>query len=234
VTASAPAPPGFRLFYLDDSGSPNDGHIVFSWIEVTPAGWREGLRHWLDLRKQLYIDFQIPPSAELHAAPLIGGRKMPSTNGAVNASKAKRRLVVQRSLEAIGQNPAAAVGAVHRLTSARGSAYHRERGLVYDALIQHLAQRLEDADEFAAVFMDGDGSDQTYFRAHRDMKLADRRIIEDPIFQASHVSQWVQMADLVAWTAYQSLKPSPARTHTQTWYEDYLSPRDVNGGPIRI
>lgn len=225
---------GYRLFYLDDSGSPNDGHIVYSWIEVTPSCWRGGLRHWLDLRKQLYAEFQIPPPAELHAAPLIGGRKMPSTNGAVNASKSKRKRVVRNALEAIGKNPDVSVGAVWRITDARGSAYHRERGAVYDALIQHFSQRLETTDEFASVFMDGDGSDQTYFRAHRNMKLADRRIIEDPIFQASHVSQWVQMADLVAWTAYQSLRPNPEKDFAATWYNDYLLGRDVNGGPVSI
>lgn len=69
MSTTTPDPPGFRLFYLDDSGSPNDGHIVFSWIEVTPSRWREGLRHWLDLRKELYAEFQVPPAEELHAAP---------------------------------------------------------------------------------------------------------------------------------------------------------------------
>jgi len=234
VNATTSNAAGFRLFYLDDSGSPNDGHIVFSWIEVTPACWRGGLRHWLDLRKELYAEFQIPPSAELHAAPLIGGRKMPSTNGAVNASKGKRRRVVRDALAAIGQNADVSVGAVYRITSARGAAYHHERGLVYDALIQQLTQRLENAGEFASVFMDGDGSDQTYFRAHRNMKLGDRRIIEDPIFQASHVSQWVQMADLVAWTAYQSLKPNPDKDFATSWYSDYLVSRDPRGGPTPI
>ncbi|GAA2500614.1 DUF3800 domain-containing protein [Terrabacter carboxydivorans] len=234
MNAPIPSTPGFRLFYLDDSGSPNDGHIVFSWVEVTPSCWRGGLRHWLDLRKQLYADFQIPPAAELHAAPLVGGRKMPSTNGEVNASKSKRRRAVRQALDAIGQNTDIAVGAVYRITDARGRAYHRERGVVYDDLIQHFTRRLEEADEFASVAMDGDGSDPTYFRAHRNMKLADRRIIEDPIFQASHVSQWVQIADLVAWTAYQSLNPNPTKTFARTWYDDFLRGRDVNGGPLQI
>lgn len=234
MSTTTPDPPGFRLFYLDDSGSPNDGHIVFSWIEVTPSRWREGLRHWLDLRKELYAEFQVPPAEELHAAPLIGGRKSPSTNHAVNASKSLRRQIARNALHAVGQNPAVGVGTVYRITSARGSDYHRERGAVYQAMIEHLTRRLEDTGELAAVFMDGDGSDATYFRAHRNMKLADRRIIEDPIFQASHVSQWVQMADLVAWTAYQSLNPHPSKTIALNWYNSYLLASDVNSGPLAV
>ena len=60
------------------------------------------------------------------------------------------------------------------------------------------------------------------------------QIIEDPIFQASHVSQWVQMADLVAWSAYQSLNPNPGATFARSWYYDYLRAKDVNGGPLAI
>jgi hypothetical protein len=42
-----------RLFYVDDSGAPNTGWVVYSWIECAVADWRHGLRWWLDLRKRL-------------------------------------------------------------------------------------------------------------------------------------------------------------------------------------
>jgi Protein of unknown function (DUF3800) len=84
------------------------------------------------------------------------------------------------------------------------------------------------------IFMDGDGSDQGYYSAHRALKLADRHVIEDPLFQVSHRSQWVQMADLVAWSAYQALQRSPDRRFAWNWYDDYLAAHDANGGPVAL
>jgi hypothetical protein len=63
--------------------------------------------------------------------------------------------------------------------------------------------------------------------------LAYRNIIEDPLFQPSHRSQWVQMADIVAWNAYQNLRRAPERRLAWDWY-DLVRPRDVNGGPIEM
>jgi hypothetical protein len=225
---------GFRLFYIDDSGSPNDGYIVYSWIEVTPGCWALGLRHWLDLRKQLYAAYQIPPAAEIHTTKLIGGRKMPSTAGSFNASKGQRRALVREALESIGQNANVRLGSVYRVTASRGSSYNAERADLYDQLVKHLDGRLTAADEYATIFMDGDGSDPTYFRAHRALKLSTRRIVEDPLFQHSHVSQWVQMADLVAWTTYQAVQQHPGKRFAWSWYDDYLRGSDVNGQPMEL
>jgi hypothetical protein len=84
------------------------------------------------------------------------------------------------------------------------------------------------------IFMDGDGSAHGYYAAHRGLKLADRHIIEDPLFQVSHRSQWVQMADLAAWSAYHGLLRTPRRRFAWEWYGTYLGARDVNGGPISL
>lgn len=225
---------GFRLFYIDDSGSPNDGYIVYSWIEVTPACWPAGLRHWLDLRKQLYTTYQVPPATEIHTTKLIGGRAMPAIGGSLNTSKALRRDFVRDALAGIGHNSDVRIGGVYRVTPARGKAYTAERAAVYQLLVEHLDTRLAAANEFAMIFMDGDGSDPTYFREHRALKLASRRILEDPLFQHSHVSQWVQMADLVAWTTYQALEQHPSKKFAWPWYDDYLRGSDVNGGPVPL
>jgi hypothetical protein len=84
------------------------------------------------------------------------------------------------------------------------------------------------------IFIDGDGSEQRCYNAHRRLELSDRRIIEDPLFQASHRSQWVQMADLAAWTAYQGIVRAENRRFAWNWYTTYLVERDVHGGPIAV
>jgi len=62
-------------------------YAVFAWIESTFPNWTRGLRAWLDLRKSLYAQYQIPPSAELHATKFISGRGNPSQDPGVNMSK---------------------------------------------------------------------------------------------------------------------------------------------------
>jgi hypothetical protein len=223
-----------RLFYVDDSGAPSTGFVVYSCIETTFEDWRTGLRAWLDLRQDLYATYKIPASVELHATNLVGGRGYPSTDPAVNASKQARSEVMQRALAAIGDAGDLRVRTVYRLTAARGSSYQAEREALYAAFIEHLDVRLELAGELGMVVMDGDGTASGYYNAHRALKLAKRRIIEDPFFQTSHRSQWVQMADLAAWTAYQALLRHPTKQFAWGWYDRHLSGADVNGGPVAL
>jgi hypothetical protein len=100
--------------------------------------------------------------------------------------------------------------------------------------VAHLDERCGRVGEYGMVFMGGDGSAHSYYAAHRSLKLADRYIIEDPLFQASHRSQWVQMADVAAWSAYQGLVRLPGRRFAWDWYTRYLAARDVNGGPLAV
>lgn len=82
--------------------------------------------------------------------------------------------------------------------------------------------------------MNGDGTDTGYAKAHRELKLATRSIIEDPLFQGSHLSQPVQVADLTAWTTYQHLLRHPGKRQFWGWYEQYLRALDVNRGPLAL
>lgn len=222
-----------RLFYSDDSGYVDTGFIVYSWIELPVHRWKSGLRSWLDLRKRLYHEYQIPADKELHTTKFVNGRERISTNPSVNSSKAKRREVMRLALETIGNTQGLEVGTVYRRTTDRGSAYHRGRVELYGKLIDHLDARLCSSGELGMMFMDGNGSDPTYQKAHRDLKLADRSIIEDPMFQGSHNSQWVQMADIVAWTTYQHLLRYPGKEFAWSWYDDHLKTADRNG-PIEL
>lgn len=176
---TAASPPEVRLIYVDDSGAHDTGFVVYSWIELTIQGWRSGLRNWLDLRKQLYADYKIPPATELHATKLVGGRGEPSTDPKVNASKKDRRQVVRLALESIGSTAGLNVGTVYQTTTATGPAYARERDELYRRLVDRLDTRLGAVGELGMVFMDGDGTANGYYAAHRSMKLAHRSIIED-------------------------------------------------------
>jgi hypothetical protein len=223
-----------RLFYVDDSGSVDTGYVVYSWIETTSQGWRHALRAWLNLRKDLYAKYQIPPSHELHATKFVPGRQNPSLDPAFNRSKQARSDVMKRALTAIGSTGHMGVGTVFRRTRATGSAYHLERASLYAAFVRHLDTRLATDDELGLVFMDGDDHDSVYRDAHRDLDLSTRRVVEDPLFQGSHRSQPVQMADLVAWTAYQSLLQHPGKQYAWSWYDKFLRGADVNGYPLEL
>ncbi len=223
-----------RLFYIDDSGAEETRWVVYSWIECAAQDWRKGLRTWLDLRKQLHARYSIEPSYELHAVKFIPGRGNPSTDPAWNRQKHLRSAVVEEALTAIGQCGHLGVGTVYRQTGAGGSKYAQARADVYLELVKHLEQRLASADEMGIIFIDGDGTDPSYRRAHRGLKLGQRHIIEDPLFHKSHESQWIQMADFAAYTAYQGLQQHSGKKYAWSWYNDYLGQCDVNGSPLEV
>ncbi|MGP9613777.1 DUF3800 domain-containing protein [Brachybacterium sp. AOP42-B2-9] len=52
------------------------------------------------------------------------------------------------------------------------------------------------------LVMDGDGTDTSYIAAHHELPIATRSLLEDPGSQHSSRSQWVQIADLIAYAAY--------------------------------
>lgn len=223
-----------RLFYVDDSGSVATGYVVYSWIECDVEEWRVGLKCWLELRRALYVRHRIPPAYELHASQFVNGRGRPSTDPEWNLSKQARWSVTEELLATIGGCPQLRVGTVYRKTAARGHDYHLERDALYVALIRHLDDRLTGDDELGLVFMDGDGTANGYYAAHRGLRLSRRRVIEDPLFQASHRSQWVQMADLVAYAGYHALLRHPAKSFMVDWYDRFLKGCDTNGGPLAL
>ncbi|MCK2241252.1 MULTISPECIES: DUF3800 domain-containing protein [unclassified Crossiella] len=97
-------------------------------------------------------------------------------------------------------------------------------------LVTALDLRLAENDEYGLIIMDGDGTDPSYRGAHRSLKLATRRIVEDPAFQGSHLSQLVQLADLVAYSAYMHVLRQPAKQLMWDWYPDLLGGSCMVGG----
>ncbi len=227
-------PPTVRLFYVDDSGSERTGWAVHSWVECTAVGWRAGLRDWLSLRRALYRDHQIPADYELHASKFVGGRGNPSRDPNWNRMKHLRSLVAEQALMAISASHHLRVGTVHRRDTGRRHAHSDAAASLYAGLVNHIDARLRTADEFGLIVVDGNGTDGSYYRPHRALRLDDRHVIEDPLFQESHRSQWVQMADLVAYAAYVHLLRPPSKQFAWNWYDRHLRRSDVNGRPVRL
>ncbi|MEU4675105.1 DUF3800 domain-containing protein [Amycolatopsis sp. NPDC023774] len=126
------------------------------------------------------------------------------------------------------------MGAVYRHTAERRKKYAIERDATYGGLVDHLDTRLTGAGEHGFIVMDGNGTGDAYYAAHRGLKLNARNLIEDPFFVAAHRSAWVQMADLVAWTTYQGLQQHQGKRFAWGWYDEYLRGCDVNGGPLEV
>ncbi|MCU1481139.1 MAG: hypothetical protein JWQ19_1925 [Subtercola sp.] len=167
------------MLYVDDSGSETSGLIIYGWIECTPERWRNALRGILELRKALYRDYSVPPAAELHATKFVNGRSRISTvDAAIDPTEWKPlgRAIAVDCLEFLAACTDLKVGCVFRRTPARGSEYYGQRASVYQALVTLWNDEHRAADSYAFVSMDGDGSDPSYFAAHRSLELDARHI----------------------------------------------------------
>ena len=212
----------FRWYYVDDSGSPQNGWIVYGFVEVGAEDWCASMEHWLEFRKYLLTAYSINTHFELHAHQFINGRGDPSRDAAWNRQKALRHQVAVEVLQAVARMPGVRVGAVVRQTDARRDAYAREQQDVYRCFLELASDRLRAAGEYGTVIMDGDGTDSRYVTVHRQLKLDQRRIIETPAHQQSHKSYLVQAADLVSYVAYQAVLQDPARIVLHEWFYDHL------------
>lgn len=209
-----------RLFYIDDSGAQSSELVVYGWVELSVTEWRPALRSWLDWRKALNDSIGLPASYELHATKFANGRGRP-TKTDWDHSKANRSRVMVEALSTIAALPGVSAGAVFRDTE--GTGYFDAKAALYADLVTMIDVRLVDTGRHGFVIMDGDGTDPSYRQAHRNL-------VEDPFFQGSHLSQWVQVADLVAYAAYQSVLRAPGKELMWDWYPDLLGARCTNGG----
>lgn len=224
-----------HLFYMDDSGDPSSGLVVFGWVEFRPDRWASALGGWLELRKRLARDFGVAVQTELHATEYVNGR------GRISRSVPEKHLhdgiaywkdfgrdLANECLEALRCSEGLSVGAVWK----RGdpSQIAQLKRDTYRALIGSLEVKLRSENSLGLIFMDGDGTDTLYRAAHRSLPLKQRHVIEDAVHLDSRHSQLVQMADLVAWSANAHIDRHAGNEFAWDWYERYLSERD----PLRL
>lgn len=228
-----------RLIYVDDSGHPQSGLVVYGWVEFAPDRWSSVLRTWLDMRKRLWRDMGVPVVQELHTTEYVNGRGRISQrfpdhhrHQGVEHWKDFGRQVAAECLETLRSCEGLAIGAVFRRGLPQDLGATRRE--TYIALINRIEAELAASDALGMVFMDGDGSDPSYRKAHRTLKLDQRRVIEDAIHLDSRHSQLEQMADLAAWTAYASLDRHQGNTFAWDWYSRFLAERDPRRGPEAI
>ncbi|MCQ8828780.1 DUF3800 domain-containing protein [Streptomyces malaysiensis] len=122
----------------------------------------------------------------------------------------------------ISAMPGTRAGAVWRNTTKKGRAYYDERTAVYAALLADIDSRLGADGDHGIIVMDGTGTDRSYQREHRKLRLAARNIVEDPWFIDSRTSQPVQAADLLAYTAYQVVQRHPGKDYMWDWWSRQL------------
>jgi hypothetical protein len=223
-----------RLFYIDDSGYGPTGWAVYGWVEVEITEWRHGLRPWLDFRMRLDATTKIPVTYEFHATDFLNKGSRPSRDASWNGEYKNRWTVTTDALDVIAGTPCLSVGAVYRKTDDRGRQFHRHTIDLYRKLVEKIDSDLSAKGDVGIVVMDGDGTADSYVTAHRGLKLATRSIIEDPMFQHSHRSQWVQIADLIAYVAYQSLLRAPQKPFAWNWYKDHLTGPDPARNPQQL
>lgn len=225
-----------RMIYIDDSGHPPSGMVVYGWIEFSPDHWGSVLRGWLDSRKMLWREYRVAIQQELHTTDYVNGRGRISKNipdrhvhNGTEFWKDFGREVAVQCLDTLRCSEGLVVGAVYRKGDPADLADTKRE--LYRDLIMRFENGLAATDSLGVVVMDGDGSDSSYRSTHRQLKLDERRIIEDAIHLDSKSSQLVQMADLVAWSAYATVDRHPRNEFAWGWYEKYLAERDPNRQP---
>lgn len=223
-----------RLYYVDDSGDPRFGWAVYGWVSCSPVGWRIALRKWLEFRKRLWREYSIPIAKELHATDFINGRGRLSVDPSITHWKDFGREVALECLAFVRDCSEIEVGSAVRQTQEVGAAYSAEKAALYEKVVRLWDANAADRNAFVLITMDGDGSDQSYFKAHRRLPLDTRHVIEDPIFHDSKRSQWAQIADLVAFTAYAHADRHAKNQYAWLWYEEFLSSSDPNTRPLSL
>jgi len=220
-----------RLIYIDDSGHPGSGLVIYGWIEFSPDRWAAVLKSWLDTRKRLWREYAIAVTEELHTTQYVNGRGRISkavpdrhVHDGVEYWKDFGREVATECLETLRSTEGLSVGAVWRRGAPTEIAKTRREA--YADLVARFEDELRTTRSLALLFMDGDGSDASYRSTHRSLRLSDRRVIEDAIHLDSRTSQLTQMADLVAWSASAHVDRVSGNEFAWNWYERFLSERD--------
>ncbi|MDO4897857.1 MAG: DUF3800 domain-containing protein [Rothia sp. (in: high G+C Gram-positive bacteria)] len=227
-----------KMIYIDDSGRPQSGLVVYGFVEFSLTNWLNVMKAWLDFRKDLWKRYRIPVDKELHTTEFANGRgdlskNFPDEFRSSDGTPYKKDFgqhIARLCLTQIASIQGVRVGAVFR--QSQPEALGQTRTELYRELIKDLNGRLEADNMQALIYMDGE--DDAYRHVHRELKLQERAIIEDPVMLSSKDSQLIQMADLVAWSAYSTVNRHPSQKFAWSWYQDYLAVRDPRRSPMLL
>ena len=212
-----PRPTRSYIAYVDDSGNEDLG-LLWVALLVPLDLWTEYLRRWLGFRKNLYAKTGVPASQELHAQVWLSPDPLQETEtldalrdddgelpGILMSGKASRRersRWYEKALLTIGTFTEA------RLLTVFTSEHSGPAKIaLYDELLCFIEEFLGPEKAHATLIVDGAMDSGSHLRtAHRALLIRRRRIVEDAALRRSSESQLLQMTDICAYAAFQSLQ----------------------------
>jgi hypothetical protein len=210
------------LVYVDDSGNERVGWL-WSAIAHPVELWTDHLRRWLGFRSWLYHRHGVPANFELHAQVWLSAEPAAGTGAAqlalvaqndgqlveiLRRGKPFRRArfeVFEKALKTIGSLPEAQL-----FTTLTPESTGPAKFELYEDLLCFVEWFLLAEHAHGTLIVDGlhDGGGHLQ-RAHRALLIGRRRIVEDPSHRSSAESQLLQMVDLAAYAALQSIQRKP-------------------------
>ncbi|MGW3662693.1 DUF3800 domain-containing protein [Streptomyces sp. NPDC005141] len=217
MAAESSAAP-LRLYFVDDGGNARTT-VCFASLGIDLAHVDTANRKWRAFRAELDADarLEIPADSSLHSVKLAGARgrhvhRSRSTDRVTHRRHCQE--VILRGLRTIAEVPGARVRVVYRETDN----YGRDRPALYAALLRQLNAELAKSGIHGVVIVDGDGTEGALRRAHRALPDERRHIIGDPVFRPARELDLLQGADMLAYSAYQSIAKQPSRAFMWHWF----------------
>jgi hypothetical protein len=207
------------LIYVDDSGNEAHGWL-WTALALPNELWTDHLRRWLSFRRWLYKQHAVPANFELHAQVWLSSE--PSKHTAdqqldlvrdrdgdlvpiIRRGREHRRArfeVYEKALKTIGSLPDAALFTTHTASSTGPAKFE-----LYGDLLCFLESFLFAERAHASLIVDGLNDGGGHVRAaHRALRINRRRVLEDASHRSSADSQLLQMTDLCAYAALQSIQ----------------------------
>lgn len=214
-----PFPSRSYIVYVDDSGNEKVGWL-WTALAVPLDLWTEYLGRWLSFRHWLYAKHAIPASFELHAQAWLAVEPSKQTAGdqlvlanrppgglpeILTRGKDQRRArfeAFEKGLRTIGTFTEARL-----FTTFTSASTGEAKFALYDDLLCFIEDFLAGEHGHATFLVDGGHDGGGHLRtAHRALLIKRRRVIEDAGLRRSSDSQLLQMADICAHAAFQSIQ----------------------------
>ncbi|MFI5936812.1 DUF3800 domain-containing protein [Actinoplanes sp. NPDC051494] len=213
------------LIYTDDSG--DEYFSLHTGIMIPIDRWRDHLTSWKKYRRALYKKHGVLDDYEIHTYKWVMGKGDPVENPIrdtqgkdINTVVGYRREWATKALLTILR-----MEGVQIFTTVAGTANKSD---AYGRYLEELDESLAKAGDWGIVVLDGSprNPDPAPAAEHRRLPLRTRAIVEDVWVQDASVSQFIQIADLAAHSAFQHLAQNPARKFMWDWYPTHLHDRE--------